>query len=309
MNKKYYLSIILAVIGLISGIIFSFTYGLREPKTSDPYNVPNSSIYLNNISGVGLVEANTTNINISSNSSGVIQKIYVKEGDFVERNTKLLKLNDDNAKASLALAESELLIYQQQLELAILNLTDEQEQLSRIKKLKTGLSLSKEKLIRKQFAVDKAKVNISIIESEIKTAESKINQAQVNLDLLTILAPIDGDIFKIKFHPGEYLNINTSMAVAMIMGHKKPLHLRVQIDENDLWRFNSQNRATASIRGSQNKNFELNFVKIEPYVQPKSQLNGDPLERVDTRVIEVIYQINDQDSLYIGQLLDVFIEV
>jgi len=50
-------------------------------------------------------------------------------------------------------------------------------------------------------------------------------------------------------------------------------------------------------------------VRFEPYVIPKKSLTGDSTERVDTRVLQVIYSIRDGGpSVYVGQQMDVYIE-
>jgi HlyD family secretion protein len=48
---------------------------------------------------------------------------------------------------------------------------------------------------------------------------------------------------------------------------------------------------------------------VEPYVTPKTSLTGSSTERVDTRVLQVIYSF-DRNALpaYVGQQMDVFIE-
>jgi hypothetical protein len=53
----------------------------------------------------------------------------------------------------------------------------------------------------------------------------------------------------------------------------------------------------------------MRFVRFEPYVVPKKSLTGDSTERVDTRVLQVIYSF-DRGSLpiYVGQQMDVFID-
>jgi len=44
-------------------------------------------------------------------------------------------------------------------------------------------------------------------------------------------------------------------------------------------------------------------------VIPKKSLTGDSTERVDTRVLQVIYRVEDQNaSLYVGQQMDVYIK-
>jgi hypothetical protein len=52
----------------------------------------------------------------------------------------------------------------------------------------------------------------------------------------------------------------------------------------------------------------LDFVRVEPYVVPKRSLTGDNTERIDTRVLQVIYKVKDPgDNLYVGQQVDVFV--
>ena len=53
----------------------------------------------------------------------------------------------------------------------------------------------------------------------------------------------------------------------------------------------------------------MSFVRFEPFVLPKKSLTGDSTERVDTRVLQVIYRVDsDALALFVGQQMDVFIE-
>ncbi len=67
--------------------------------------------------------------------------------------------------------------------------------------------------------------------------------------------------------------------------------------------------AVATVRGNRDLKTDLQFVRIEPYVVPKRSLTGESTERVDTRVLQVLYSF-DRDALpvYVGQQMDVFIE-
>lgn len=93
------------------------------------------------------------------------------------------------------------------------------------------------------------------------------------------------------------------------LGDLDRLHIRVDIDENDAWRFKPETRAVAFLRGNRDLKAELVFVRTEPYVTPKTSLTGSSTERVDTRVLQVIYSF-DRHVLpaYVGQQMDVFIE-
>ena len=53
----------------------------------------------------------------------------------------------------------------------------------------------------------------------------------------------------------------------------------------------------------------MKFYRVEPYVVPKKSLTGESTERVDTRVLQVLYSFSTDDlPVYVGQQMDVFIE-
>lgn len=63
------------------------------------------------------------------------------------------------------------------------------------------------------------------------------------------------------------------------------------------------------VRGNAVLKAPLEFVRFEPFVVPKRSLTGDSTERVDTRVLQVIYRVaRDDVPLFVGQQLDVFID-
>jgi hypothetical protein len=95
----------------------------------------------------------------------------------------------------------------------------------------------------------------------------------------------------------------------MTLGDLTPLHIRVDIDELDAWRFGEQGKAVASLRGGKQESYPVTFVRRVPLVLPKRTLSGENAERIDTRVLQVIYRFDRDDvPLAPGQLLDVFIE-
>ena len=69
--------------------------------------------------------------------------------------------------------------------------------------------------------------------------------------------------------------------------------------------------ATASIKGNAANRFPLKFVRIDPFVLPKKSLTGDSTERVDTRVLQVIFSLEKpaHQQLYVGQQVDVYLEI
>ena len=95
----------------------------------------------------------------------------------------------------------------------------------------------------------------------------------------------------------------------VVLGNVTQLHVRVDVDEYDIPRFIAEAPARATLKGQPDGFFPLRFVRVEPYVVPKKSLTGDNTERVDTRVLQVIYAIDTGGRrLFVGQQLDVFID-
>ena len=67
--------------------------------------------------------------------------------------------------------------------------------------------------------------------------------------------------------------------------------------------------ATAFIKGRRDFPIALKFVRIEPYILPKQSLTGESSERVDTRVLQIIFHFSQPGlPVYVGQQMDVFLD-
>jgi multidrug efflux pump subunit AcrA (membrane-fusion protein) len=129
------------------------------------------------------------------------------------------------------------------------------------------------------------------------------------LDRCIARAPIDAQILRIDARPGQYAAAGPGAKTQMTLGDLDPLYIRVDIDELDAWRFSETGKAIASLRGGRQASFPVSFVRRVPLVLPKKTLSGENAERIDTRVLQVIYEFEDPNvPVAPGQLLDVFIE-
>jgi hypothetical protein len=112
-----------------------------------------------------------------------------------------------------------------------------------------------------------------------------------------------------KTRPGEYAQSGVLSTPLMLLGDDTRLHVRVDVDENDAWRFQPCAPAMASVRGNPELKTPLQYVRTDPDVIPKATLTGDITQRTDTRVLQAIYSFDPGSlPLYVGQLMDVFIE-
>ena len=154
----------------------------------------------------------------------------------------------------------------------------------------------------------------AIARANVEQAASQVVQAKTTLQLLEIRAPTDGTILQVNVRPGEYVTTFGGQSL-IVMGNLSPLHVRVSVDEEDLPRLRLNAPARAKIRGDvRQEELSLSFVRLEPYIVPKTSLTGVNAERVDTRVVQLIYalapnsRLVKENKVLVGQLLDVFID-
>jgi HlyD family secretion protein len=150
----------------------------------------------------------------------------------------------------------------------------------------------------------------AIARAAIKLAEAQILQDHTDIDRAIVRAPMDGAVLQVNVRPGEYVGANPGAALVVLVAITHKVIVRVDIHEHDIPRFQPGAPAMASFRGAPDKKYPLAFVRVEPYVIPKKSLTGDNTERVDTRVLQVIYSLKTEGKpIYVGQQLDVFFDV
>jgi HlyD family secretion protein len=152
----------------------------------------------------------------------------------------------------------------------------------------------------------------AIARANVALAEAQIEQTKTDLERTLVRAPVDGKVLQVNVRPGEYVGAPPSQAL-VVLGSCARVHVRVDIDEHDIPRayrlFETRIPAYASPRGDPSQRIPLTFVRVEPYVVAKKSLTGDNTERVDTRVLQVIYRVNrDEPSLFVGMQVDVFLD-
>lgn len=108
---------------------------------------------------------------------------------------------------------------------------------------------------------------------------------------------------------GEFAPAGVVDPPLILLGDTSRLRVRVDVDENDAWRVRPGVAARANLRGNPELAAPLEFVRVEPLVVPKQSLTGFGSERVDTRVLRVVFEMpRPQFPVYVGQLVDVRIQ-
>ncbi len=150
--------------------------------------------------------------------------------------------------------------------------------------------------------------DISVAEQEVALADSQVRQIETEIERRTVRAPVDGTVLQVNIRIGEFAQSGRLSTPLMLLGGTSTLHVRVDVDEHESWRV-ARRPARFYVRGNKDINGPLTFVRFEPYVIPKRSLTGESTERVDTRVLQIVYAFDPSKlPVFVGQQVDVYIE-
>ncbi|NMW20940.1 MAG: efflux RND transporter periplasmic adaptor subunit [Chlorobiaceae bacterium] len=297
-----------AILGILLAIGSAYISGIPA-KPQPPAFKPASNPYAKGIYANGIIETVQTsgeNINVYPEVPGTVVKISVTEGEHVKAGTPLFILDDSVQRSTTASAKA-------QIDVAKATYTSLKAQYSK-QKASWALdprSVSKDALDTAENAVKGAKANLELTQKQYEAASALLGRYAVK-------ALSDGTVLSINTAVGSYISsqgvYSTYTQVfqpVMVLGNMKgDLAVRCYIDEILINRIPapSEIEARMTIQGT-DVNIPLKFVRIQPNVTPKIELSSQRTERVDVRVLPVIFSFEKQKgvSIYPGQLVDVYI--
>ncbi|MBD2840654.1 efflux RND transporter periplasmic adaptor subunit [Erythrobacter rubeus] len=302
---------ILAVIGLVVAALYIFT-DLPDRSTSEPeQQPPKATGDLANsprVAGTGLVEPSSEIIDIGSALSGLVTDLRVRPGDRVEKGQPLFLVDDRAARARLAEANAAISEARAAIAEAQAAQRTASQQLALYDNLDDPAAVSRAEVIRAEGDATAAQTRLELARARLSAAQAQAGSARTELGRLTVRAPITGEILAVNIRLGEFVSTQGGSSDPFIqMGETTPLHVRVDVDENEAVRVKLGADAIVSPRGAADIRANAKFVRAEPLVVPKRQLTNSAAERVDVRVLQIIYALPQSDVFRVGQQVDAFI--
>ncbi len=302
---------ILPVIGVLAALWAAYSVARTTPRrhTTIPPAPPPVSDFRSTVAAVGLVEASSENIAIGTPLAGVVSKVFVSVGQSVKAGDPLFILDTRQLSADLAVRLGTLAARKSSVKVARARLDDLQRELDFAEGLTDKRAISAEETTHRRSAVETARAQLDEAQAQVLAAEAEARSVETEIERSTVRAPFSGEVLQVKIHAGEYAPAAVTATPLVLLGGSRPLHVRVDVDEHEAWRVKAEAPATAHVRGDARLKTPLRFVRFEPFVVPKKSLTGDSTERVDTRVLQIIYRVERDDlPLFVGQQLDVFID-
>jgi HlyD family secretion protein len=327
--------------------IYTIQYSNVTPPELPLTGRPSLNPYPHGIAASGKVEAVSRNIAIAAPEPGVVAAVCVEVNQAVQKgdllfqlDSRLLESERVQAEALLRVAKAELAKLEaaprredvapleaavRQAQVRVDDLKDEYARLERalakgaategelqrklFERQGAEAALAEAQAQRDRIAAGTWDKDLAIARANLDKADAALRALALRLERLSVRAPVAGVVLKRNLEPGEFAQPGAA-SPALLLGDLSRLRVRAQVDEEDAPRLRPGLAATASVRGAARQEIPLTMLRIEPLALPKRDLTGSIIEVVDTRVVEVLYDLPPGQvvPLYPGQQVDVFID-
>jgi multidrug resistance efflux pump len=236
-------------------------------------------------------------------------EVMVHVNDAIQEGQPLFRLDDRELQAEKI--NQQALLEVARAELAVQNafVGKARRQLGRLESLGDSQAISREQLDAAQDDMAIANAQLAAARSQVTAAEAAIQRLDTLIGRLTMKAPRAGTVLQVNIRAGEYA-ATSPRSPAMVIGDTGKLQVRADIDEQNATRIRPGQKAVATLKGDPRVSMPLEFLRVEPFIIPKVSLTGASTERVDTRVLQVMFSLQKpaDTPVYVGQQVDVLIE-
>lgn len=311
--------------------------GREEPPPAGTQDDRSPLVTGVSIGGNGLIEPAEPETRVAGAVPGRIARVAVKEGEHVELGAVLVELEGAVERASLAAAEADLAGAKADLTRSLRGQRAEDIEAAAAEasasKTRAELSasvLSRTEALAKKGAVsteelDRAKSSAAADESAWKASDARrrlllagsrsediasararmtaaaarVEQAKATVERLLVKAPIAGEVLRVKYRAGEYYAPQGGEAL-LLMGDTSKLRVRMDVDERDIAKVTLGAQAWVLVDAFHGRKFGGKVSEIGRRMGRKNVRTDEPTERIDTKILEVVIDLEPGSALLPG---------
>ena len=297
------------------------------------------------IAAPGRVEAVSEEIRVSSELSGRLKSVNVEEGERVRRGQLLAEIENDDYHARVAAAEAELMQREAELRRIVNGARTEErrEAEAGVQAAKAVLENAKSEAMRRRGLADRnvisrdeaeryekayqvasaqyeeAKQHFEFVdakareedrakaEAAVSLAQAQLAEARAYLEKSYIRAPLSGVILRKLRHTGESVSTQFDSPI-ITMADDTVLRVRLDVDEADVSKLRLGQRAYVTAEAYGDHKFWGRVIRVGGILGKKNVRTDEPSERVDTKILETLVELNAGERLPLGLRVDSFVE-
>ncbi len=250
------------------------------------------------VSATGKIQPETE-LKITSDVSGEITEMKVKEGDQVKKGDLLCRIKPDlyvsafeRVNASVNTTKANLNSAKAQLEQAKANLANAEAVFNRNKKLFDQNAISQQEFDAAKAQFEGSKANVSSLEAtvnasqyNIQGSEASLKEANTNLEKTFIYAPVDATVSKLSSRKGERVVGVNGMAGTEILrlANLNEMEVSVEVNENDIIKVHKNDTALIEVDAYMDKKFK----GIVTEIANSSNATGISVDQVTNFVVKI----------------------
>lgn len=238
-------------------------------------------------------------ISIDSSKPGIIKKILVEEGNTVKKGQLLATITDTTA--TLTLEEQQYALEQAHLavDTAKTQLRIARREYDRVSKLGTS-TLSQQKKQKLDDVVTLAIETLKSKQAALKIQQAQVSIAKFDLGQYQIRAPKNGIIVRRYASPGEGAStLDVTRLFSLVPD--QPRIIRAEIQPFFINQVHPGQLALVTLEdGNSHHIYHAKVIRISDVFGP-AQLNDDPTDPKDMRIVECVLSLLDGSHLRIGQ--------
>jgi len=223
----------------------------------------------------GRIEGASPIVLLGIAGTGVIKELPVAEGDHVKGGQVLLRLD-------CAPLEQELKVTAAKVSLAEARLVEAEKKHKRSVALQGTVSFSR---------IDETERDFRIAQAQLAQAREEVNWTKARLDDCSIKAPTDGVVLSTLAMPGQFVSATVPTPLLRFVDDRK-LRVRAEVDERDLGKLCPRQVATITADGFPGVSLAATVYRINPGMGRRTVLSGDPAEKSDRDVREVMLSVD-----------------
>jgi RND family efflux transporter MFP subunit len=238
-------------------------------------------------------------IEVAARRPGVISEVLAQEGDVVKKGQVLARLEDRDAVLAINTAKAAVAQARSELKLSDANLGTAKRELQRLQKLLATNLVSQQQLDQAADSVVTAEAQRGIRQAAIEAAEARLAEAEYNLELTAIRAPMDGKIIRRYANPGSgasTLNVSTMFDLEPDIAHI----IRSEIVESAIPDVFIGQTAEIVPEADPSRKVIGRVLRIAATFGARKLKSDTANEASDERVVEVVVSADDE-SFLIGQ--------
>ena len=163
-------------------------------------------------------------------------------------------------------------------------------------------------LARADAAIKLAQSQISEFDAQIQEAAARVRESEARLAKTVVRAPISGVVLRKRLKSGESVSPDAPTGIVTI-ADTSVLRIRLDIDETDVAKVHEGQAAYVTADAYGEQKFTAKVSKIGQTLGRKNVRTENPTEKVDTKILEVLLDLEPSQKLPLGLRVDAFITV